>query len=365
VKLPQRLSCRACAWHLAALLCAVALLSGSSCRGRACNLGSNGCDPVSIGGTVSGLTGTLVLELNGTDPITITANGSFVFDRKLPPDNSYTVTVLTQPAGETCTVSNGSGVAGIGVSNVAVNCQSTATGLAIRHASGEVQAYRIDPSSGALAASEGLAAAAAQGPAPGVLHPNGRYAYAVLTHADAVAAYEISAIAGTRPLNGSPFAAGAAPSAVAIDPLGRYAYVANFDSGDVYAYAIDAASGALRPLPGGPASAGSGPSALVVDPGGTYLYVANSLSHNVSAYAIDPAGGSLRAVAGGPYAAGSRPVSIVVDGSGRYLYVANQDSRDIHCYAIDPGSGALTPLASGPIAVRAAGSGRISLSVVH
>ncbi len=38
-----------------------------------------------VGGTVSGLSGTLVLENNGSDALTINANGTFTFPNALPP----------------------------------------------------------------------------------------------------------------------------------------------------------------------------------------------------------------------------------------------------------------------------------------
>ncbi len=83
-----------------------------------------------IGGTVSGLnSGTSVKLLdNGTDALTVTANGSFTFATKLLGGATYSVTVSVQPTGETCTVTNGSGTVGTSnVTNVAVACASSAT----------------------------------------------------------------------------------------------------------------------------------------------------------------------------------------------------------------------------------------------
>jgi hypothetical protein len=77
-----------------------------------------------IGGTVSGLTGTgLILQNNGGDSLTITGNGSFTFKTAVT-NGTYAVTVLTQPIGPTelCTVANGSGTATANVTNVAVTC---------------------------------------------------------------------------------------------------------------------------------------------------------------------------------------------------------------------------------------------------
>ncbi|HET7763544.1 MAG TPA: hypothetical protein VFK92_00455 [Burkholderiales bacterium] len=62
-----------------------------------------------VGGNVSGLGGTVVLQNNGADALTMSADGRFAFSTKIPANAGYAVTVLTQPAGQNCTVANGSG----------------------------------------------------------------------------------------------------------------------------------------------------------------------------------------------------------------------------------------------------------------
>jgi hypothetical protein len=82
-----------------------------------------GSDKFSIGGTVSGLIGTVVLQNNGDNDLAVTADGSFVFATKLSPGLTYTVTVSSQPAGQTCTVSNASGtVLDANIISVTVTC---------------------------------------------------------------------------------------------------------------------------------------------------------------------------------------------------------------------------------------------------
>ena len=65
-----------------------------------------------IGGTVSGLEGSgMVLQNNGTDDLTISGNGDFIFAATIVDDNAYSVTVATQPGSpvQACAVTNGSG----------------------------------------------------------------------------------------------------------------------------------------------------------------------------------------------------------------------------------------------------------------
>jgi hypothetical protein len=83
-------------------------------------------DPVTIGGTVTGLEGSgLVLQNNGADDLPIDSDGTFTFDTSLQPCRAYNVTVLTNPENPTqiCNVENGSGdVSTEDVTDVAVTC---------------------------------------------------------------------------------------------------------------------------------------------------------------------------------------------------------------------------------------------------
>lgn len=77
-----------------------------------------------VGGTVSGLSGTgLVLSNNGTDNLAVNADGPFTFSKALPAGGGYSVSVATQPTGQTCAVSQGSGsITNDNFNRVAVTC---------------------------------------------------------------------------------------------------------------------------------------------------------------------------------------------------------------------------------------------------
>jgi hypothetical protein len=84
----------------------------------------NGC-PYTVGGSVTGLaTGlSVVLQNNGGDNLTVNANAAFTFATPVLGGTSYAVTVLTQPTGQYCTVTDGSGtVPANNVTTVAVSC---------------------------------------------------------------------------------------------------------------------------------------------------------------------------------------------------------------------------------------------------
>lgn len=76
-----------------------------------------------VGTTVSGLIGTVVLNNNGADSLTLSTNGVFTFATAIADGNAYNITVETQPAGQSCTVFNGTGtVNASNVTNVSVSC---------------------------------------------------------------------------------------------------------------------------------------------------------------------------------------------------------------------------------------------------
>lgn len=94
-----------------------------------------------ISATVTGLKGTgLVLQNNGGDDLTVTADGSFAFKTKLAAGKPYNVTIKTQPTApaQQCSLSASTGTVGTAnVTTIVVNCTTdkftvsgTVTGLA-------------------------------------------------------------------------------------------------------------------------------------------------------------------------------------------------------------------------------------------
>ena len=103
----------------------------SACLLAACG-GGDSVDPApppvadgfTLGGTASGLGSgkRVVLQNNGADDLSVTANGAFTFAGRVQADKAYAVTVKTQPEGQSCAVVQGSGVATANVNSVAVAC---------------------------------------------------------------------------------------------------------------------------------------------------------------------------------------------------------------------------------------------------
>lgn len=78
-----------------------------------------------VGGTASGLAGTVTVQNNGGDTLVLSSNGLFTFPVAIAEGGAYAVTVQSQPAGQTCTVGQGSGTMGsAAVQNVSINCSA-------------------------------------------------------------------------------------------------------------------------------------------------------------------------------------------------------------------------------------------------
>jgi 6-phosphogluconolactonase (cycloisomerase 2 family) len=190
--------------------------------------------------------------------------------------------------------------------------------------------------------------------------PSGKFAYVANDVSGNVSAFSIDASTGAlMAVSGSPFPAGSGlqpvtvPFSVTVDPSGKFAYVANFSSGDVSAFSIDASTGALTAVSGSPFPAGSGPISISVDPSGKFAYVANHNSSKVSAFSIDATTGALTAVGSSvTVAPGSGPESITVDPSGKFAYVANYgdgiNPGMVSAFGIDATTGALHTVTGSP-----------------
>ena len=100
-----------------ATTCALLVLAG--CSGG----GGGGGARHAIGGTVSGLTGTVVLGLSGVERLNIASNGPFTFSTSFRKGRTYVVTVVSQPSGLVCNVQNGGGqMPAADVTDVVVTC---------------------------------------------------------------------------------------------------------------------------------------------------------------------------------------------------------------------------------------------------
>jgi len=348
-------------------------------------------DSYVVGGTVTGLTGTgLVLEVNGSQSLTVGVNGTFSFPGALAGGSSYEVTVQSQPsvAREICSISNASGTVGTSsVDNVGVAC-STVLGFMyqLSESTNQIYSYGIDSKSGNVIPIGAPTQSGGQTPTSILASADGRYVY-VTNQAGAalptqptvsdfvgnIATFAVNADTGQLSLEGTPVAA--APLTERLATAGQFLFVfnaymqwppaGNFPAPALMEYVLDSSSG-LPTLIGTPLTFATEDQffAMAVSPNQQFLYVlsgdpsANTpVWPTITVYAIDPSSGALTAGQSMTVHVGCN--SIVIDPHGRFLYLETASnvnptgpaSATILPYAIDPGTGSLNAVGSGtPVA---------------
>jgi len=325
-----------------------------------------------VGGTVTGLDlgRSVILQDNGGDNLTVSANGAFSFATKVTSGGAYAVTA-TAPQGEACSVTNGSGTATADVTSVTVSCNAVfSVGGSV---SGLVGQGLVLELSGPDIPVQLTISSNGQFSFPPTVNSGHRYGVGIKQQphspTQTCVVGRSSFVTGGFLSNGS--------DRTDVDVVcGEFAYVTSAADNSVSVFSIDANSGTLTSL-GTPVLAGHGPYAIAhtIYTGSRYLYVVNGISNDVSAFVADASTGALVPVSGSPFTAGSKPsaaaIYAVINAGDYspppqrlryYLYVANAGSNDLSAYQIDRATGIPTPLS--PVAY-ATGAGPSVVAIYY
>jgi 6-phosphogluconolactonase len=324
----------------------------------ACHVGGG----YTVGGAVTGLSGSgLMLQLNGGNNLGFSSGGTFAFSAGIDQGGFYSVTVLTQPSGQTCSVHNGSGTIGTAdISNVIVTCSRPGSyAYVANESSNSISAYAINATTGALAEIAGSPfASTGTGPVAVTVDPNGTYLYVANNASNTVSVYSIDSSSGALSAVGDPISSGNGPYALLVDPSNQFLFVTNKTDNTVSVF--ETGNGTLTSISGSPFSVGSEPTSLATDPGGNFLYVTDYMQNAVAVFSIEPGGGSLAAIGGSPFGAGEGALSVSIYPTGTYAYVANETGGSVSMYSLNADTGALSPLSGSP---RSVGSHAESVTV--
>nr|WP_298220767.1 NHL repeat-containing protein [Halothiobacillus sp.] len=316
-----------------------------------------------VGGNVTGLATdqSVTVQDNSGDTLVVTADGPFTFATALATGASYAVTVSAQPAGQTCSVTSGSGtMASSNITNVAVNC--------ITH--GLVSTFAGSTTAGSA---DGTGAAASFNSPAGVATDASGNVYVADSANNEIRkispAGVVTTLAGSTTA-GSADGTGAAasfnsPEGVATDASGNV-YVADAVNHEIRkispAGVVTTLAGFTAPGSAdgtGAAARFHGPAGVATDASGN-VYVADTGNHEIRK--ISPAGvvttlaGSTTAgSADGTGAAASfnHPLGVATDASGN-VYVGDSYNNEIR--KISP-AGVVTTLAGSTAFGSADGSG--------
>ncbi|MBK1713277.1 lactonase family protein [Rubrivivax gelatinosus] len=354
----------------------------------ACGGGSDS-GSYTLGGTISGLATDGLVLANGSDTLAVASGATrFTFDGTV--SGSYAVSISSQPSGQTCQVSKGSGSASGDVASVAISCRTyrvyvansasntlsqfavgsggtlaalgTAT-LGVSYAPSALVVngdgsrawlnYRDDEaltvldidSSGALSVASVGAEAATFGYAL-ALAPDESHLYALNYGGASVSQFSLASSGKPSALSPASAATGLSPYALAITPDGAYAYVANASDDTISQYAVSSSGALTAKSTVDVSSRGSKPQGLAVAPGGGYLFVTLAGSAKVLSYAINSSTGAL--TYSSSQSTGTTPRAIVLSSSGAQAYVANAGSATVSQFLVSGGT--LTPMATRTVA---------------
>jgi 6-phosphogluconolactonase len=319
---------------------------------------TNGLNNIS-GYTINTTTGKLQ-EIGGspftTDsgPIAVTAdpNGKFIYVANK--NNSISAYTINATTGALSPILGSPFPVGTGLISVTVD--STGKYLYVANSGdginpGEISAYTIDSTTGALATMSGSPFSAGIYPFLVVVDPLGRYVYAANLLGNNISAYTINSGGVLAPVTGSPFSAGTKPVSVAVDPTGKFVYVANLNSNNILAYTINSSSSELlSPIISSSFLDISNFVSVIVHPTGQFVYALNQdptgESSGISVYTIN-SGGVLSPVTGSHLKTASDPCLAAIDPNGNFIYVTN--SYGISIYRINSTSGTLTAISGGAL----------------
>lgn len=360
-------------------------------------------DSYTVGGSVSGLISgtTLTLQDGQGGQATITTNGTYAFNTSLPSGTSYTVSLVSPPAGESCAVANATGtVAGSNVTNANVSCSglpytinavvtglTNVNGLILQNngsddlvvavsgnysfttqvASGHNYQVTIlaQPSGHTCNVVNGAGTVGSSNVTVVVACPwHVGYAISSAPAASGILAYYVDQSTGaTHALAGNPFGAGTSPTAIVVSPSAGllYATGSSGSGSTILAYHINPIDGSLTPVAGSPFAVANFPSVLAIDPQNRFLYVGvgNQGSYSIAAFTINSASGALSAVTGSPFAVEGAPLYLTVSAAG-FVYAGYPDSvgnARVAAFAITSGTGVLTEITGSPFLLGALSAG--------
>jgi 6-phosphogluconolactonase len=327
-----------------------------------CGGGSGGgsvTNPVSytIGGVVANLASgeSVTLTNNGSDSLTVSSNAAFVFPMPVQQGGSYAVTVKTQPVGQNCVVSSGSG-SGLmaNVTAVAVSCTNRPQyAYVVNNGNNTLSQFAVDPS-GTLSLLAVPSVATGKNPRSITVDPTSHYVYVTNLTDNTVSQYVIQSDGTLAPNSPATVATGHSPWALAISPAGNWAYVVNSTDDTISQYSINS-SGVLVPANPAPVATGLEPWNVTLSPNGKYAYVSNhgtstTAGMSISQYSIGSSDGALTPLTPGSLPSASNyPGGIAVDAVSAHAYVANIPSNSVSQYAIGT-DGTLTSLTPATVA---------------
>jgi 6-phosphogluconolactonase (cycloisomerase 2 family) len=193
---------------------------------------------------------------------------------------------------------------------------------------------------------------------------NKKFLYLPQSDSLTVQAFTINPTSGAlTAISGSPFPTAGADS-IASDPLGRFLFVGNDHTGQISVFQINSTTGVLAAAPNSPFSAFNLDfvHSLAVDGTGKFLYAGQGLpSLPIYAFLIDQTTGALSQTLASPFALAVADVQ--TDFAGKFAIGLTGITGDNHLYvfAIDATTGGLSAVSHSPFATTMATPQRLRI----
>lgn len=181
------------------------------------------------------------------------------------------------------------------------------------------------------------------------ISPDNRFGFACDLGLDKVLIYKLDPTTGKMAAHGqATVAPGSGPRHFAFHPSGKYAFVNNEILMTVTSFAYNAEKGTLTEI----ATASTLPEAdrsktglstaeTVAHPNGKFVYVSNRTHDTIAVFSCEASTGKLTLIQNAP-AEGEIPRNFSLDPTGRWMIVAHQNSNTAALFKVDQDNGKLT-----------------------
>jgi 6-phosphogluconolactonase len=191
---------------------------------------------------------------------------------------------------------------------------------------GMVTAFTFDSSTGALGPVPGSPFLSGAGASGLTTDNNGVETHLYVANSSAdnpgsttignISAFNIDSTTGAlSAVLGSPFTStvGTSPSALVVDPSGHFLYATTPGSSDsIWCFTIDPNNGQLTAVTNSPFSLSAGGLFALIDTSGNFFYIGSQSSTGVAGYTFDSNTGAPTAIVGSPFSTGTAPGKMVI-----------------------------------------------------
>lgn len=328
-----------------------------------CGGGGSSPSGFSLGGTVTGLNsgGKLTLQDRGGATLELAGNGAFSFANKLPSGSGYAVSIGSQPTGQHCDISQGSGtVSSTAVTSIAITCKTTYAYVVSVQWVSALAAYQYSVSqytfgaNGQMRASDVHVVPIATEGISLTIDSKAANAFVSMARSNAVRNYTIGPAGELSAQPKAIVRSGETTAGTRLSPNGKFLYSFNSWDGTIYRYPLEADGSFTSLTTGTLAARVHSVYGMTIDASGKRAYASEGYSSKVYQFSIAD-DGSLVPSTTASVPADHTPTDIVLDPSGKYAYTVNNYGGSISQYVIGA-DGMLSPME--PANVRMAGRGK-------